>query len=230
MTSVPRRRKKAGTGQPIPLPGPLPQRGHTSPSSSPSTMPPSRPAQPLHPPRTPALSTTWAFALGLLLCSAGATAATDKLQLTGGVGSVDGAAGGGLTPWAVIGTIATAGQWGATAFATRVATQDHALMVAGAAQAWDERKVSPGAVATANPPSVDPLALLQACGQRAGARMRRAPHDGQKPRRLQLKATSLLCPQSPQRSRRKPCVRLPHPRMASNSSLMNCSRSALAAA
>ena len=37
--------------------------------------------------------------------------------------------------------------------------------------------------------------------------MRRAPHDGQKPRRLQLKATSLSCPQSPQRRRRKPWAR-----------------------
>jgi len=34
--------------------------------------------------------------------------------------------------------------------------------------------------------------------------MRRAPHDGQKPRRLQLKATSLSWLQSPWRSLRKP--------------------------
>jgi hypothetical protein len=34
--------------------------------------------------------------------------------------------------------------------------------------------------------------------------MRRPPHDGQKPRRLQLKASSLSWPHSPQRSRRKP--------------------------
>jgi hypothetical protein len=34
--------------------------------------------------------------------------------------------------------------------------------------------------------------------------MRRAPQEGQNPRRLQLKATSLSCPQSPQRSRKKP--------------------------
>jgi len=41
--------------------------------------------------------------------------------------------------------------------------------------------------------------------------MRRAPHDGQKPRRLQLNATSLSCPQSPQCSVNlgtKPCPRL----------------------
>ena len=31
--------------------------------------------------------------------------------------------------------------------------------------------------------------------------MGRAPHDGQNPRLLQLKATSLSCPQSPQRRR-----------------------------
>jgi hypothetical protein len=37
--------------------------------------------------------------------------------------------------------------------------------------------------------------------------MRRAPHDGKKPRRLQLKATSLSWPQSPQRRRRKPWAR-----------------------
>ena len=38
--------------------------------------------------------------------------------------------------------------------------------------------------------------------------MRRAPHDGQEPRRLQLNATSLSWPQSPQRSRRKPWARI----------------------
>ena len=37
--------------------------------------------------------------------------------------------------------------------------------------------------------------------------IRLAPHDGQKPRRLQEKATSLSWPQSPQRSRRKPWAR-----------------------
>ena len=68
-----------------------------------------------------------------------AQAATGKLLLTGGVGSIDGVAGGGLTPWAVIGSNATTGEWGATAFATRVATQDYRLGVHGVALAWDER-------------------------------------------------------------------------------------------
>ena len=51
--------------------------------------------------------------------------------------------------------------------------------------------------------------------------MRRAPHDGQNPRRLQLNASSLSWPHSPQRRRRKPWARIPHSRNASNSSLMN---------
>ena len=42
-----------------------------------------------------------------------------KLLLTGGVSSIDGAAGGGLTPWAVTGSHATGSEIGATAFFTR---------------------------------------------------------------------------------------------------------------
>ena len=56
-----------------------------------------------------------------------------KLLLTGGVSSIDGAAGGGLTPWAVIGSYATQGEFGATAFVTRASTQDYALTTYGAA-------------------------------------------------------------------------------------------------
>jgi hypothetical protein len=68
-----------------------------------------------------------------------AAAATDKLLLTGGVSGIDGAAGGGLTPWAVIGTNATAGQWGATAFVTGVRTQHYRLGEFGVAVGWNER-------------------------------------------------------------------------------------------
>jgi hypothetical protein len=62
-----------------------------------------------------------------------AYADTGKLLLTGGVSAVDGAAGGGLTPWAVIGSNATQGELGATAFLTRTTTQDYGLTVYGAA-------------------------------------------------------------------------------------------------
>jgi Protein of unknown function (DUF3034) len=64
---------------------------------------------------------------------------TGKLLLTGGVSSVDGAAGGGLTPWAVIASLATQGEIGGTAHFTRVVTTDYALSTYGAALGWNER-------------------------------------------------------------------------------------------
>ena len=83
-----------------------------------------------------ALACAAALASGL---APSAQADTNKLLLTGGVSSVDGAAGGGITPWAVIGTNATGSEWGASAFATRVSSQDYSLNVAGVALAWNER-------------------------------------------------------------------------------------------
>lgn len=54
-----------------------------------------------------------------------------KLLLTGGVSSVDGAAGGGLTPWATIGSYASDQATGFTAHATRVTTNDYGLNTYG---------------------------------------------------------------------------------------------------
>ena len=51
----------------------------------------------------------------------------DKLLLTGGVTEIEGAAGGGLTPWAVIGGYGTQDQIGANAFYTRVNVQHYHL-------------------------------------------------------------------------------------------------------
>lgn len=50
-----------------------------------------------------------------------------KLILTGGVSQVEGSAGGGLTPWAVIGGYGSEGQWGANAYYTRVNVDDYHL-------------------------------------------------------------------------------------------------------
>ena len=66
-------------------------------------------------------------------------AATGKLRLTGGVSSIDGAAGGGLTPWAVIGSQATEGQVGATVHLSRLSTQRYGLTTAGAALGLHDR-------------------------------------------------------------------------------------------
>jgi truncated hemoglobin YjbI len=52
---------------------------------------------------------------------------------TGGVSTVEGSAGGGIVPWALIAGYGTRDSWGATAFATRVTTQDYQLASYGAA-------------------------------------------------------------------------------------------------
>lgn len=50
-----------------------------------------------------------------------------KLILTGGVSQIEGSAGGGLTPWAVIGGYGSDDQWGANAYYTRVNVDDYHL-------------------------------------------------------------------------------------------------------
>ncbi|MES2977293.1 MAG: DUF3034 family protein [Pseudomonadota bacterium] len=67
-----------------------------------------------------------------LACGA-ASADTGKLLLTGGVSNVEGSAGGGLTPWAVIGSNATEGEIGASAFISNAGTKDYGLNIYGAA-------------------------------------------------------------------------------------------------
>ena len=75
----------------------------------------------------------------LALAQASAHAQTDKLLLTGGVTSIDGAAGGGLTPWALIGSNATEGEVGVAATATVISTRNYTMQVQGALVAFDDR-------------------------------------------------------------------------------------------
>jgi len=56
-----------------------------------------------------------------------------KLLLTGGVSQVEGSAGGGLTPWAVISGYGTRDQIGGSAFYTRVDVDDYGLETFGVA-------------------------------------------------------------------------------------------------
>ena len=77
--------------------------------------------------------------LAAALLGTSALAQSGKLLLTGGVSSIDGAAGGGLTPWAVTGSYATAGEIGATAFVTRAKTDNYGLLTYGAAVAFHDR-------------------------------------------------------------------------------------------
>lgn len=64
--------------------------------------------------------------------TAPAAGVSGKLLLTGGVTQVEGAAGGGLTPWAVIGGYGTRDQIGGNAYYTHVDTDDYALDSYGA--------------------------------------------------------------------------------------------------
>ena len=73
------------------------------------------------------------------LAAGAAQAATGKLLLTGGVSSITGSAGGGITPWAVIGTNATEGELGVSSYATRAGTQDYALTSYGVALGYKDR-------------------------------------------------------------------------------------------
>lgn len=73
------------------------------------------------------------------LAAGAAQADTGKLLLTGGVSSITGSAGGGITPWAVIGTNATEGELGVSSYATRAGTQDYALTSYGVALGYKDR-------------------------------------------------------------------------------------------
>ena len=89
-----------------------------------------------HSPPFPRMACAAALALA---ATSLAHADTGKLLLTGGVSTIAGSAGGGLTPWAVIGSNATEGEVGFTGYATRAATQDYGLTGYGVAVGWNDR-------------------------------------------------------------------------------------------
>lgn len=62
-----------------------------------------------------------------------------KFIATGGVSSVEGSAGGGIVPWALVTGYGTRDSWGASAFATRITTQDYKLLSYGAAVGIGDR-------------------------------------------------------------------------------------------
>jgi hypothetical protein len=73
-------------------------------------------------------------AMGLSLATAVAAQErgfSGRLLLTGGVNTIEGAAGGGLTPWAVIGGYGTRDQFGGNAFLSHVEIDDYRLEVQG---------------------------------------------------------------------------------------------------
>lgn len=68
-----------------------------------------------------------------------ADAEQGRLIATGGASSIEGAAGGGITPWAVLAGYGEQGEWGSSVFATRVDLPDYRLDVAGLAVSYGNR-------------------------------------------------------------------------------------------
>jgi hypothetical protein len=62
---------------------------------------------------------------------AGPAQAGDRLSATGGVTQIEGSAGGGLVPWALIAGLGTADQTGGSAFCTDVAPRDYSIEACG---------------------------------------------------------------------------------------------------
>jgi len=82
----------------------------------------------------------------VVACAAGATQAqsllgygSGKLLLTGGVSQVEGSAGGGLTPWAVIGGYDSSNEVGGNVLSTALTTQDYSLHSTGALVGFYDR-------------------------------------------------------------------------------------------
>ncbi|WP_334178812.1 DUF3034 family protein [Pseudoxanthomonas sp.] len=73
-----------------------------------------------------------ACAAAAALCAAPASAGQGRLLATGGATQIEGAAGGGIVPWAVLSGYGTDEQQGGAAFYTRVDTGDYALDAYGA--------------------------------------------------------------------------------------------------
>jgi len=72
------------------------------------------------------LSMAWAITLPTHSYEVGA-----RLPGTGGVASVEGAAGGGIVPWAVISSYGQQNEWGASAYATYIDLDDYRFASAG---------------------------------------------------------------------------------------------------
>jgi hypothetical protein len=86
--------------------------------------------------------TAAAAAAAVLICAllpANRALAGDRLQWTGAVTEVEGGAGGGLVPWALIGGLGTDAEVGASGFVTYDSTADFSLRAGGASVDVDDR-------------------------------------------------------------------------------------------
>lgn len=81
------------------------------------------------------------FGIGLLLVllSGTSTWAGSRLVATGGVTQIEGAAGGGLSPWGVLAGTASEGEWAVTTTRSIARLDDFSLDVSGVAANWNDR-------------------------------------------------------------------------------------------
>lgn len=79
------------------------------------------------------------FAVASDLATREAVGHAGRLLATGGASTIEGSAGGGIVPWAVIAGYGTEDQWGGAAFATRVEVRDYTLSSQGVALGWRNR-------------------------------------------------------------------------------------------
>jgi hypothetical protein len=77
--------------------------------------------------------------IAVLVCGAASAQDMGKLLATGGVAQVEGAGGGGITPWALITGYGTRDSWGANAHYTYINTQDYKLGSYGVAIGVSDR-------------------------------------------------------------------------------------------
>lgn len=73
------------------------------------------------------------------ICSSFNSLAGSKIIATGGASSIEGSAGGGIVPWAVINGYGSSEEWSITAFSSRVGVDDFTLNVLGASASYDNR-------------------------------------------------------------------------------------------
>lgn len=78
---------------------------------------------------------------GLLMAASGQVFADpgSRLWATGGVTTIEGSAGGGLVPWALLAGYASDDEWGGTLSLSRAEFDDYTLSVTGAALNWNNR-------------------------------------------------------------------------------------------
>ena len=81
--------------------------------------------------------------IGLTICAQTVPAAQadigSRIWATGGVTTIEGSAGGGLVPWALLGSYASDQEWGGTLALSRVKTDDYTLSVTGVGLNWHNR-------------------------------------------------------------------------------------------